>query len=128
MYFDPQCGHCAKLQPELEELAAVAFDDHKLHPRGNLGMLQLDVTSNDPNDGEWEMPSGVPVVHLYPAICSPQKAKQNGCPPRNATDFVAYQGGPQKPDIIAFVEEHAMYSPVWSAAAARSAWLEVQSG
>ena len=75
---------------------------------------------NDPNDGEWEMPSGVPVVHLYPAICSPQKAKQNGCPPRNATDFVAYQGGPQKPDIIAFVEEHAMYTPVWSAAAARS--------
>ena len=114
MYFDPHCGHCKKMQPELEELASAAFDDGKLFPRGNLGMLQLDVTSNDPNDSEWQMPSGVPVLHLYPALCSSQAAKQGRCPPRSASDFSAYSGGPEKASIVRFIEKHAKHSPIWT--------------
>lgn len=110
-YFDPRCPHCKKMQPVLDTLAAAALEEGKLAPRGRLIMVQLDATANDPQD--WDMPGGVPAIHLYPA-------QPAGSGNRTKADFIAYSGAADRLELLGFIEQHARHSPIWTTTAARA--------
>lgn len=107
LYFDPKCPHCEKMRPILDQLALEASNKKSLYPNGNLAVLELDVTNNDPlNDLSWTTPNAVPAIHLYPALSqSADSSKQH----RIASDFIAYQGKPDLTDLKTFLLEHAVY-------------------
>jgi len=99
LYFDPNCPHCKAMRPILDKIAKKASLQGALYPQGNLAVMEMDVSANDPlQEDSWSTPPVVPAVHLYPAVFQ-----------RSADNFVSYEGGPEVESLRTFLEAHAVY-------------------
>ena len=98
----------------------------------------LDVTANDPGDGDWATPRAVPALHFYRSTSTRADPKEalddDDAPVRRAADFVAFPGVPPegggggyaaaaRQAVEAFVEAHAAFPPPWLGSAEAAAFV-----
>ena len=95
-YYAPWCGHCKKLAPIWDELAA------KKLPGVIIG--KFDATANDFGDTKTQsMVQGYPTLLFYP---------------KGSSEPMPYSGGRELADFLVFLSKHAGAAPADGAAAA----------